>query len=245
MARIVMKFGGTSLEGDDRLRAAAEKIAKAHREGNQVVAALSARGKETDRLIAQAKALCSDWDPREMDQLLATGELQSAALCAMALRSLGCPVISLSGRQAGIHTDGIYGNARILRIDTARMLEALEAGKVVLVAGFQGLSPEGDVTTLGRGGSDTTGVALAWALQADVCRIYTDVDGVYDKDPRKYPEAKKFDRIGYDAMLSLVDGGAQVLHRRSVEIAKRAGITVEVCSSLTNAPGTLVTNAEA
>ena len=245
MARIVMKFGGTSLEGDARLRAAAEKIAKAHKAGNQVVAVVSARGKETDRLIAQAEALSSGRELREMDQLLATGELQSAALCAMALGAIGCPAVSLSGSQAGILTDGNHGNAHIARIDTARILRELEAGRVVIAAGFQGLSPQGDVTTLGRGGSDTTGVALACALQADVCRIYTDVDGVYDKDPQNHPEAKKFDLIDYDAMLSLVDGGAQVLHRRSVEIAKAAGLTVEVRSSLTDAPGTLVTNAEA
>ncbi len=241
MARIVMKFGGTSLEGAQRLHSAAEKIASAQRMGHQVAAVLSARGKETDHLAAQAMALHPKPSLREMDQLLATGELQSISLCAVALQALDCPICSLSGAQAGIFTDDNFGNARIQRIDPQRILQEWKHGKAVLVAGFQGISPNGDVTTLGRGGSDTTAVALACALQADVCRIYTDVDGVYDRDPRRFPNAKKYERIHYDEMLNLIDGGAQVLHRPCVEIAKNCGITVEVCSSLTDAPGTFVT----
>lgn len=240
MARIVMKFGGTSLEGAVRLRGAAEKIAAARAHGHQVVAVLSARGKETDLLVAQARALHPAPAPRVLDQLLATGELQSICLCATALQALGCPACTLSGAQAGILTDSAFGNAKIQKIEPLRILQAWARDEAVLVAGFQGISPEGDVTTLGRGGSDTTAVALACALRAEVCRIYTDVDGVYDRDPNQFPDAKKYARISYADMLALIDGGAQVLHRPCVEIASAHGLTVEVLSSLSDAPGTLV-----
>ena len=239
MARIVMKFGGTSLEGE-RLERAAQTIAAAWRSGAKTLAVLSARGQETDRLLLQARTLNPEAGGRELDQLLATGEMQSVALCALLLEAMGCPVCSMSGAQAGIRTDGTFGDARITQIDTAPVLRQWDAGKIVLAAGFQGLAPDGSVTTLGRGGSDTTAAALACALGADRCRIYTDVDGVYDRDPRKYPDARKFDRIGYDDMLRLIDGGAQVLHRRSVEIARNCGFELEVLSALHDAPGTVV-----
>lgn len=242
MTRIVMKFGGTSLEGD-RLGAAAQRIADERARGTQVVAVVSARGAQTDRLLTQARALGPRPNPRELDRLLATGEAQSAALLAMALQALGSPAVSLSGAEAGIVTDGRFGDARIVRIDPARIARALEAGQVAVVAGFQGGSPDGETTTLGRGGSDTTAVALACAVRADTCRIYTDVDGVYDRDPQKFPDAVKFDRIGFGEMLRLIDGGAQVLHRRSVETAMAGDMPIEVRSSLNDNPGTLVAGA--
>lgn len=239
MARIVMKFGGTSLEGE-RLHRAAKTIAEAWRSGAQTLAVLSARGQETDLLLSQARALDPGAGGRELDQLLATGEMQSVSLCAMLLAAMGCPAYSMSGAQAGIRTDGCFGCARITQIDTAPILRQWDAGRIVLAAGYQGLGPDGSVTTLGRGGSDTTAAALACALGADRCRIYTDVDGVYDRDPRKFPDARKFDRIGYDDMLCLIDGGAQVLHRRSVEIARNCGFELEVLSALRDVPGTVV-----
>ena len=172
--------------------------------------------------------------------LLATGEQVSAALMAMTLEEMGCPAVSLTGAQAGIRTDGCHGDARILRVDTARLERELEAGRVPVVTGFQGLGPDGDITTLGRGGSDTSAVALAAALGAEECLIYTDVDGVYDRDPRRYPDVVRYPKISYDAMLALARDGAQVLHDRSVELAREKGLKIRVLSSLTGGPGTLV-----
>ena len=168
----------------------------------------------------------------------------SAGLMAMAIGALGCPAVSLTGWQAGIHTDGVHGNAAISYIDTGRIQKELEAGKIVVVAGFQGVDPEGDITTLGRGGSDTTAVALAAFLRAEKCQIFTDVDGVYDRDPRVFPDAVRFARIGYDKMMALIENGAQVLHDRSVALARKHNITVEVLSAFTGAPGTLVGDLE-
>lgn len=242
MARIVMKFGGTSLEGP-RLCAAARRIALARQAGHSVAAVLSARGGQTDALLAQAVELRPQAAGRELDQLLATGEMQSVALCALALEEMGCPARSLSGAQAGIFTDDCFGQAKILRIDTAAVRACWDAGEIAVVAGFQGVNTAGAVTTLGRGGSDTTAVALACALKADLCRIYTDVEGVYDCDPRRYPAAKKYASLSYAAMLRLIDGGAQVLARPSVELAAAYGFELEVLSSLTDAPGTRISAA--
>ena len=175
-----------------------------------------------------------------MDAYLAAGEQMSAALMAMAIGALGCGAVSLSGAQAGVHTDDVHGNARILNVDPGRIFRELDGGKIVVAAGFQGISPRGDVTTLGRGGSDTTAVALAAALGADKCQIFTDVDGVYDRDPRLHPDARRFDRIGYDKMLALIENGAQVLHDRSVETAREHGLKIEVLSAFADTPGTIV-----
>lgn len=242
MALVVMKFGGSSLAQIDRLMAAAEKMAAQWEAGNQVVAVLSAQGKTTDLLISMANAVNDHPSSREMDQLLAIGEQQSVALCAMALEKLGCPVVSLTGWQAGLTTDSIHGNATITGLDAQRLRRELAQGNIVLVAGFQGISPDGDITTLGRGGSDTTAVALACMLDADICKIYTDVDGVYNCDPRLHPDAAKYDRISYDDMLELVGQGAQVLHDKCVYLAQEYHLTVEVLSSLEELPGTLVTD---
>ena len=191
-------------------------------------------------MIETAVAVNPRGSAREMDAYMAAGEQLSAGLMAMAIGSLGFPAVSLTGWQAGIVTDGVYGNARILGMEGDRILRELEQGKIVVVAGFQGLGPGGDITTLGRGGSDTTAVALAAFLHADACQIFTDVDGIYDRDPRRHPGATRFGRIGYDRMLRLIENGAQVLHDRSVELAREHGITVEVLSAFTGAPGTLV-----
>ena len=194
---IVQKFGGTSLEGRERIFAAARIITQAAKRGSRVVAVVSAQGKTTDDMIAQAISIHPRVTAREMDAYLSTGEQISAGLLAMAIQAMGYPVISLTGWQAGIHTDNTHGNARILGLEHDRILQELDQGKIVLVAGFQGINQAGDITTLGRGGSDTTAVALAVFLHADLCQIFTDVDGVYDKDPRLYPDAIKFDWITY------------------------------------------------
>ena len=199
---IVLKFGGTSLADPDRILRAARRVFALKKQGNRVVAVVSARGHTTDAIVEDMAALCGAPDPREADMCLASGEQLSAGLMALALQSLGCDAVSLTGWQAGLLTDGVHGNARVLGLDPRRIRHALDSGKVVVLAGFQGISDTGDITTLGRGGSDTTAVALAAFLGADLCRIYTDVDGVYDRDPRKYPQAKKYSRIGYDAMLA-------------------------------------------
>ena len=197
-------------------------------------------GDTTDVLIENATKINRRGASREMDAYLSVGEQMSATLLAMAIGAMGCPGISLTGPQAGIHTDGVHGNAKILHIDTSRIEKELAAGKIVVVAGFQGVDDQGDITTLGRGGSDTTAVALAAWLKADKCQIFTDVDGVYDRAPRLYPDATRFSRIGYDRMLELIENGAQVLHDRSVTLAKEQGIAIEVLSSLTGLPGTIV-----
>ena len=237
---IVQKYGGTSLEDAHKIRTAARRMTELARQGHRVVAVVSAQGQTTDEMIEKAAAINRRRALREMDAYLAAGEQMSAGLMAMAIGALGYPSVSLTGWQAGIHTDGVHGNARILDIDTQRIEKELAAGKIVIVAGFQGFDDDGDITTLGRGGSDTTAVALAAYLKADRCQIYTDVDGVYDRDPRVYTDALRYGRIGYEEMLALVENGAQVLHDRSVELAREHGIKVEVLSSFTGNPGTIV-----
>ena len=237
---MVQKYGGTSLSSGEKILRAARRAVDAARQGNQVVVVVSAQGHTTDEMISRALEINRRGSLREMDAYLSAGEQMSAALMAMAIGALGHGAVSLSGAQAGIRTDGVYGNARILNMDTCRIFRELQMGKIVVVAGFQGVDAEGNVTTLGRGGSDTTAVALAAALKAEQCRIYTDVDGVYDRDPRIHPDARRFDRIGYQKMLQLIESGAQVLHDRSVELAREHGIQVEVLSAFTDAPGTIV-----
>ena len=237
---IVQKYGGTSLGDGERVLAAARRVAELHRQGHQLVAVVSAQGDMTDLLIEKATEINPRGSSREMDAYLAAGEQMSAGLMAMAIGALGVPAVSLTGRQAGIATDNVHGNARILAVDTARIQKELEAGKVVVVAGFQGCGPGDDVTTLGRGGSDTTAVALAAWLGADRCQIFTDVDGIYDRDPRRYSDAHRFSRIGYGKMLRLIENGAQVLHDRSVEMARDHNIEVEVLSAFAANPGTIV-----
>lgn len=241
MARYVYKFGGTSVADARRLYAAARKLAAAQRQGNEVIGVLSARAGQTDALLALAREVDPDCSGRELDALLSTGEQCSIALCAMALRRLGVGAVSLSGWQAGLLTEDRYNSARVLRLTKDRIERELNNGKIVLAAGFQGVDSRENVTTLGRGGSDTTAVALAAFLKADRCRIYTDVDGVYDRDPRTHPDAHRFDRLTYDEMLTLARGGAKVLHDRSVELAKRYGVTIEVCSAFHDGGGTVVT----
>ena len=236
----VQKYGGTSLADREKLMNAARRAAELARQGIQVVVVVSAQGHTTDEMIRKAREINRRGSLREMDAYLAAGEQMSAALMAMALGDLGQSAVSLTGTQAGIHTDGVHGNARIELIDTARIRRELAAGNIVVAAGFQGVDGEGDVTTLGRGGSDTTAVALAAYLGADKCQIFTEVDGIYDRDPRIHPDARRFDRIGYDRMLRLIENGAQVLHDRSVELARDHGLRVEVLSAFTAEPGTIL-----
>ncbi|WP_367924556.1 aspartate kinase [uncultured Ruthenibacterium sp.] len=240
MALIVQKFGGSSVANRDRLFNVARIVANTHNEGNDVVVVVSAQGDTTDDLIAKAGEITHDPSKRELDMLLATGEQISIALLAMALAELGCSAISLTGWQAGFHTDRAYSRARIKDLDTERIESELARNRVVVVAGFQGLNRYDDITTLGRGGSDTSAVAIAAALHADLCQIYTDVDGVYTADPRLVPNARKLDVITFDEMLELASLGAQVLNNRSVELAKKYSVNLEVRSSLTNVPGTIV-----
>lgn len=237
---IVQKYGGTSLENAEKIRSAAKRAAGLAGEGHNIVIVVSAQGDTTDLMIEKAIQINRHRAAREMDAYLAAGEQMSAGLLAMAIGALGCGAVSLTGWQAGIQTDGVHGNARILKIETQRIARELEAGKIVVVSGFQGVDPDGDITTLGRGGSDTTAVALAAYLQADKCQIFTDVDGVYDRDPRVFRDAVRFDRIGYEKMLALIENGAQVLHDRSVEFARDYKIPVEVLSAVTGASGTIV-----
>lgn len=224
----------------DRIRNVARIITETYRRGHGVVVVLSAQGDTTDELIAKAEQVNPKASKREMDMLLSTGEQVSCALCAMAIEAMGYPVISLTGWQAGVNSDSNYGNARIKRIKGERILAELDKKRIVIVTGFQGINKYDDITTLGRGGSDTSAVALAAALQADLCQIYTDVDGVYTADPRCVKGAKKLDEITYDEMLELATLGAQVLHNRSVEMAKRYNVNMEVVSSFTGKPGTKV-----
>lgn len=237
---IVEKFGGTSVANALRIRNAARRLVETARQGNRVVAVVSAQGDLTDRLLEKIRSVTDHPSARESDACVSAGENISAALVAMAVESMGHPAVSLAGWQAGIATDRVYGNARIRELVSRRIVKELEDGKIVVVAGFQGIDDRGNITTLGRGGSDTTAVALAAFLQADRCVIFTDVDGVYDRDPRQYPEAVKFPFIDYDSMLALCAGGAQVLHDRCVELARETGITVEVRSAFRDEPGTLV-----
>ncbi len=240
MALIVQKFGGSSVADAERVFRVAKIITDAYQKGNNVCVVLSAQGDTTDDLIEKAQQINPDASRREMDMLLACGEQISIALMAMAIEKLGFPVVSLCGWQIGMRTDANHAAARISKVDCDRVREELDKKRIVLVAGFQGVDRHGDVTTLGRGGSDTTAVALAVALQADLCQIYTDVDGVYTSDPRIVPEAHKLEQITYDEMLELASMGAQVLHNRSVELAKSYGIQLEVLSSFSGHSGTIV-----
>jgi aspartate kinase len=235
-----MKFGGTSVADAERLKRAAERIVSAKRQGSDVVAVLSARGATTDELVRMAQEISVEPHPREMDMLLSTGERISCALCAMAIHDLGCEVISLSGSQAGIVTDTSHTKARILDVRADRIRAALDEGNIVLVAGFQGVSTARDVTTLGRGGSDTTAVALAAALGAEVCEIYTDVDGVFSADPRIVPTARKLPVVSFEEMLEMAASGARVLQLRSVEYARNYGVRISVRPSYHDGSGTLV-----
>ena len=240
MALIVQKFGGSSVADADKIRNVARIITETYRKGHSVVAVLSAQGDTTDDLIEKAREINPKASKREMDMLLSTGEQISISLCAMAIEHMGYQAISLTGWQAGMLTDSAYSAARIKRIRTERVQKELDKKKIVLVAGFQGINKYDDVTTLGRGGSDTSAVALAAALGADLCQIYTDVDGVYTADPRTVRGARKLDEITYDEMLELASLGAQVLHNRSVEMAKRYNVNLEVLSSFSGNPGTQV-----
>jgi aspartate kinase len=239
---MVLKFGGTSVANPDRIRNAAARAAALHKEGCQVVIVVSAQGQTTDRMIEDARGVDPAACGREMDAYLAAGEQMSAGLMAMALKKMGFDAVSLTGWQAGILTEATYGNARVLGLQNDRILRELEAGKIVVVTGFQGVDENHNITTLGRGGSDTTAVALAAFLKADGCRIYTDVDGVYSADPRKDPHAVRYDRIGYGEMLALAKGGAQVLPDRCVELAQEFGVPIHVLSSFRPGPGTMVTD---
>lgn len=240
MSLIVQKFGGSSVKDRERLYHVAKRIAQTFRQGNQVVVVVSAQGKSTDGLIEKAMEVSAHPSPREMDVLLSTGEQVSVSLLAMALHQLNCPAVSLCGWQLGIRTNSVHQNARILQVETQRIRQLLEQGMVVIVAGFQGVDEQGNITTLGRGGSDTTAVALAAALQADRCQIFTDVEGVYTADPRVVAEAVKWQEISYNDMLVMASMGAKVLHDRCVEMAKEKQLRLEVLSSITDTPGTLV-----
>ena len=240
MGLLVQKFGGTSVADTERLRNEARIITDTYKAGNQEVVVLSAQGDTTDDLIEKAKEINPEGSNREMDMLLSTGEQISVALCAMAIEALGYPVVSLTGWQAGILTDTAAKNARIKKIDTERLEAELDQKRIVIVTGFQGVDRNQNITTLGRGGSDTSAVALAAALEADLCQIYTDVDGVYTADPRHVKGARKLDEVTYNEMLELATLGAQVLHNRSVELAKKYNVKLEVLSSFTGHPGTKV-----
>ena len=237
---MVAKFGGTSVADAQRISRAAQKLVQEAQKGNRVIAVVSAQGDLTDRLLEKIGSVAFAPSGRETDACVSAGEQISAALVAMAVERLGHPAVSLTGWQAGILTDSAYQNAHILRLGSDRIQRELDRGRIVVVAGFQGVDEEGDITTLGRGGSDTTAVALAAFLKADRCQIFTDVDGIYDRDPRVYSDATRFGRIGYDQMMELIENGAQVLHDRSVEFAREYGIQVEVLSAFTGEPGTIV-----
>ncbi len=240
MALIVQKYGGSSVKDAERVMNVARRITDTYKEGNNVVVVVSAQGDTTDDLIEKAKEINPKASKREMDMLLSTGEQISISLLAMAIEKLGYPVVSLTGWQAGMRTDAKYGMARIKTIDTERLQRELDVRRIVIVAGFQGINKYDDITTLGRGGSDTSAVALAAALHADLCEIYTDVDGVYTTDPRICKGAFKLEEISYDEMLELASLGANVLHNRSVEMAKKYNVKMSVRSSLNNNEGTYV-----
>jgi aspartate kinase len=237
--RIVQKYGGSSLADPQCIRNAARRIATFARQGHQLIVVVSAQGDTTDYLLEQLTPFSPT--PREQDAFLSVGEQQSAALMAMALQELGLQAVSLNAQQMGLRTDSRHTDALITHLDTPRIEEELRRGNIVVATGFQGVSPSGDITTLGRGGSDTTAVALAALLDAESCMIYTDVDGVYDKDPRRHPDAKRFDAIDYDQMLTLAQQGAQVLHDRCIILAQQHHIPILVLSSFRPGPGTLVT----
>ena len=240
MGLIVQKFGGTSVANTERINYVAKIVTDTYKKGNNVVVVVSAQGDMTDDLIEKAAEINPSASKREMDMLLSTGEQISASLLAMAISAMDFPVVSLNAWQAGIVSDSNYSNARIKRIETERLNKELDKNNIIIVTGFQGINKYDDITTLGRGGSDTSAVALAAALKADLCQIYTDVDGVYTADPRKVKTAKKLKEISYDDMLELATLGAKVLHNRSVEMAKKYGVQLVVRSSLNNAEGTIV-----
>ncbi len=245
MALIVQKYGGTSVADPDRIANVANRVLKSYTEGHRMVVVLSAMAGETDRLIRLAKEMSDPPDPRELDVLLATGEQVTVSLFSMFLRSQGVPAASLLGHQARIYTDRAYGRARIIGIDTTRIREELKKGRIVTVAGFQGVDEVGNITTLGRGGSDTTAVAVAAALKADLCEIYTDVEGVYTTDPRIYHKARLLPKISYDEMLEMASLGAKVLEIRSVGFAKQYQVPLRVRSTFSEHPGTLVCKEDA
>ena len=240
MALIVQKYGGSSVKDTDRIKNVANRVAEYRRQGDQVVVVVSAMGGVTDNLIRLASEINQLPSEREMDMLLATGEQTTIALLAMALHSLDLEAVSLTGAQAGIMTDGVHTKAKIKNISPQQVHAMLDEGNVVIVAGFQGMTPDGRITTLGRGGSDLTAIALASALEADLCQIYTDVDGVYTTDPRVVASARKLEEISYDEMLELASLGAKVMQSRSVEFAKKFNVKFEVRSSLNTNPGTIV-----
>ena len=240
MPIVVQKYGGTSVGDTDRIRGVADRIVRAREQGQDVVVVVSAMGETTDDLLDKASDITPVPEPRELDMLLTAGERIAMSLLAIAVNARGCRAASYTGSQAGIITDTQHGKARIVEIRPTRIKESLDAGNVVILAGFQGLSTEYDITTLGRGGSDTTAVAMAAALGADVCEIYTDVDGVFTADPRTHPEARRIDRISYEEMLELAAAGARVLQLRCVEYARRHGVRIHVRNSLGEQPGTWV-----
>ena len=240
MATIVQKFGGSSMADAARIRHCAGRVAEAARRGDKVVVVVSAMGDTTDDLLTLAGELAENPNKRELDQLMATGEQISIALMSMALHGLGLEAVSLTGGQCGVKTDGAHTRARIKDVDAARMSAELGKGRIPVVAGFQGITDGGEVTTLGRGGSDTTAVALAAALKADVCEIYTDVDGVYTADPRVVPHARLKERISYDEMMEAASQGAKVMHLRAVELGKNRGVAIRVLHSMHHGPGTLI-----
>ncbi|MGB4440696.1 MAG: aspartate kinase [Coriobacteriia bacterium] len=244
MAVIVQKYGGTSVGSPERIRAVAERIVAAKEAGNSMIAVVSAMGDVTDDLVSLAAQINPEPPEREMDMLLATGEQVAIALLAMAIHALGHEAISFTGPQVGIVTDHGHTKAKIIEVRADRVREAIAQGRIVIVAGFQGTTPDGHITTLGRGGSDTTAVAVAAGVGADLCEIYTDVDGVYTADPRVVPDARKIDRIGYEAMLELAAGGAGVLNLRSVEFARNHGVVIHCRSSFTETAGTIVKEAD-
>jgi aspartate kinase len=240
MATVVQKYGGSSVADADKIRNVARRVAQSHDKGNRVVVVVSAMGDTTDDLIELAGKINPNPEPREMDLLLSTGEIVSSTLLAMALHAAGYKAIALSGPQAGITTDSAFSRARITGIEPRRLEKELEKGNIVIVAGFQGLTAENDIATLGRGGSDTTAVALAASLRAKVCEIYTDVEGVYTADPRIVPDALKLDEIGYEEMLEMATSGARVMHHRSVELGQVFNMPILVASSLVDKPGTII-----
>jgi len=240
MALMVQKYGGTSVANAERIKNVARRIAQAKAQGDQVVVVVSAMGDTTDELIELAYQVAKQPDRRELDHLLSTGEIVSSTVLAMALHDMGYPAISLTGAQAGIQTDDTHSRARILKVESKRVVKELDKGNIVIIAGFQGVTEEMDITTLGRGGSDTTAVALAASLGAETCQIYTDVEGVYTADPRLIPEAQKLKEISYEEMLELASYGAKVMHPRAVELGELNNIPILVASGFTDSPGTLI-----
>ena len=240
MQLIVQKFGGTSVADAARMKAAAKRAVEEHSAGNKIVVVVSAQGKMTDELLEMAHEINNEPSARELDSLLSTGEQMSSALMAMAIHSLGVPAVSFTGRQIGITTDSFHTKARIVNINDDRILEELSENKIVVVAGYQGVDENDNITTLGRGGSDTSAVALAALLKADMCDIFTDVDGIYTADPRTVPDARRLNKISYDEILELASMGAQVVHVRSIEFAKKYNVPIRVRPSFNNGTGTLI-----